>query len=140
MSFLDKILSAKGGSASDRRKKEAGKNKERPETEKDEKSKAKEVRYATPEKILVGVLKGGHVTEKTSSQAKQNKYVFVVGKMASKLEIRKAVERRFSVSVESVNVMLLPGKERRRGNRTGFKPGFKKAVVTIKEGQTIEMQ
>lgn len=126
MSFLDKIL----------KKTEAQKKK----GEKKEKSDTKEVRRVEPEKIIVGVLKGGHVTEKTSGFAKENKYVFVVGKKASKLEIKRAVERRFGASVTAVNTVSLPGKERRRGNQVGFKPGFKKAIVTVKEGQTIEIQ
>lgn len=99
------------------------------------------VKEASAKKVLVGgVLRSPHVTEKTSAIAAQNKYVFIVLRSVNKIEIRQAVEVNYGVVVQSVNVVNMPGKELRRGRQVGFKPGFKKAVVTLAEGQTIEIQ
>ena len=88
----------------------------------------------------VGVISHPHVTEKTSSAAKANQYAFAVSREVNKARIRQAVEARYGVSVTAVRVMNTSGKERRRGKQIGWKPGFKKALVTLKEGQKIEMQ
>lgn len=87
-----------------------------------------------------GILLYPHVTEKTSLQASLKKYVFAVAKSANKAEVAQAVEKRFSVSVESVHVINIPSKQRRRGKQIGWKPGMKKAIVELAEGQTIEIQ
>lgn len=89
---------------------------------------------------LFGVLQKAHVTEKTSLAASENKYVFAVSKDANKHQIKQAVEGRYGVGVKSVNIINLPGKERRRGNIIGWKPGMKKAIVKVKEGEKIEIQ
>ena len=87
-----------------------------------------------------GILLYPHVTEKTSLQASLKKYVFAVAKSANKSEVAEAVEKRFSVSVRSVHVINIPSKQRRRGRQIGWKPGIKKAIVQLAEGQTIEVQ
>ena len=72
-------------------------------------------------------------------QIEQNKYVFEVDTRANKQQIREAVEQVFKVNVTDVNVSIVPGKRRRVGRRYGMTPEWKKAVVTLKEGQRIDV-
>lgn len=79
------------------------------------------------------------ITEKnTSLRSEQNKYVFEVAGSSTKTEIRKAVEELFNVKVESVNTMVVKGKKKRMGKHTGYRADWKKAIVKLGEGQTIE--
>lgn len=80
------------------------------------------------------------MTEKASAAAAIGQYVFVVSPRVTKPAFARAVARRYGVGVASVRMAVMPGKERRRGRVIGWKPGFKKAIVTLKKGQTIEMQ
>ncbi|OGF82702.1 50S ribosomal protein L23 [Candidatus Giovannonibacteria bacterium RIFCSPLOWO2_01_FULL_44_16] len=66
-----------------------------------------------------------------------NKYIFKVSNKATKGTLKRAIEERYKVDVESLNVLNMPGKKRRRGNMIGLKSGFKKAIVALKTGQTI---
>ena len=68
-----------------------------------------------------------------------NKYTFVVDLRATKPQIREAVERAFNVEVEKVNTMRVRGKVRRMGRYEGKRPDWKKAIVTVKDGQSIEL-
>ena len=86
------------------------------------------------------LIKKAVITEKASDDTgKRNAYHFRVPKDASKIEIRETVERLFEVNVLSVNTMIVRGKERRRGYTAGWKPNWKKAMVTVAEGQTIDI-
>ncbi|MBI3442854.1 MAG: 50S ribosomal protein L23 [Candidatus Sungbacteria bacterium] len=85
-----------------------------------------------------GILIRPHLTEKTLTKTGQ--YAFVVAGTANKREVAAAVAQRFKVTVENVRVLNMPGKERRRGRQIGRKSGFKKAVVVLAEGQSIELQ
>lgn len=89
---------------------------------------------------VTGVLRQPHITEKTTKAAEENKYIFSVAMLANKVKIKRAVEDRYKVKVERVNIINMPGKERRRGKISGWKPGVKKAIITLKEGQKIEIQ
>jgi len=89
---------------------------------------------------LTGVLERPHITEKTSRDTREQKYVFVVNPRVNKVDIAHAVAGRYGVEVMSVHLIRAPGKIRRRGRQKGWRPGFKKTVVTLKEGQTIEIQ
>ncbi len=77
------------------------------------------------------------------NNATMNKYTFEVDPEANKIEIRKAVEDIFKVTVTKVNTVKMPGKRRirfdRRGRHVGFTKNRKKAVVTLKEGDVIEI-
>ena len=84
-------------------------------------------------------IKEPHISEKATLLAEQGKYTFVVYNNVTKLEIKKAVEGIYGVDVLKVNVILIPHKKRRLGKTEGFKKAFQKAVVTIKEGQKIEL-
>jgi large subunit ribosomal protein L23 len=83
------------------------------------------------------------VTEKMNAQAESlKKYGFIVHKRANKVQIKKAVENLYGVTVESVNTMYYSGKRKSRFTRTGYVSGrrnaFKKAVITLREGDSID--
>ena len=80
------------------------------------------------------------ITEKgTTATAESNAYHFRVPRDSNKVEIRQAVEKVFSVKVTSVNTIRVCGKTRRRGWVAGTRPDWKKAMVTLKEGDTIDV-
>jgi large subunit ribosomal protein L23 len=84
------------------------------------------------------------LTEKmTELTEKNNQYGFIVDINANKIEIAKAIETRFEVNVESVNTIRHKGKTKtqftKRGRFSGRTPRYKKAIVTLKEGQTIDL-
>jgi len=79
------------------------------------------------------------ITEKgTRLQETVNQYTFEVDPGANKIEIKAAVEARFSVSVTKVRTLKIPGKIKRLGRFTGRRPDRKKAIVTLSEGSTID--
>jgi large subunit ribosomal protein L23 len=85
------------------------------------------------------VLRSPRVTEKGTLLAEQGKYVFEVHPEANKMQIKQAVERAWpNVRVRTVNVMTMPGKRRRWKRFYAYQTDWKKAVVTLEAGQTIE--
>jgi large subunit ribosomal protein L23 len=79
------------------------------------------------------------LTEKNAiMKEKENRVAFEVARGANKLEIKRAVEEAFKVSVEAVNVVNVKGKVKRLGRNLGKRRDWKKAVITLKEGNTIE--
>jgi len=93
---------------------------------------------------ITEILRRGIITERSVQlQEKQNKYTFEVALKANKIDVRRAVETLFKVKVVSVNIMRMPGKAkmiRRRGAapRPVAPREWKKAIVTLAEGQTID--
>lgn len=85
------------------------------------------------------VVKEPHISEKSTNLSEMSKYVFKVYHNANKPEIKKAVEGIYGVDVLSVNIIKIPSKKIRLGRTEGFKKGYLKAIVTIKEGQKIEI-
>ncbi|OPX84424.1 MAG: 50S ribosomal protein L23 [Pelotomaculum sp. PtaB.Bin104] len=85
------------------------------------------------------ILRKPLVTEKSTSLLKDNKYTFVVDINANKVEIRQAVESIFKVKVEKVNTMRVKGKIKRVRRVPGKTPDIKKAVVTLRDGDRIEI-
>jgi len=79
------------------------------------------------------------VSEKSYSLIGDGKYVFRVHQEAHKTQIRQAVEELFGVKVEGVNVLKVQAKPKRRGMVKGVKPGWKKAIVQLREGDSIEI-
>ncbi|THH39691.1 50S ribosomal protein L23 [Neolewinella litorea] len=73
----------------------------------------------------------------------QEQYTFVVDKSANKIQVRNAVEARYGVTVDSVNTMNMPGKTKNRSTKSGVirgrVSGYKKAVITLIEGDTIDL-
>lgn len=84
------------------------------------------------------VIKRPIITEKTTKLKQQNFYVFEVDINATKSMVKQAVEKLFNVDVMSVRTMIIKGKLRRYGRYEGYRPDWKKAVVKIKQGQTIK--
>lgn len=78
------------------------------------------------------------ITEKTTMMMSDGKYTFKVPLHANKVEIRKAVEAIFGVKVKSVATLRTMGKLKRMGKYIGKRPDYKKAIVTLQEGETIE--
>ncbi|HET9939580.1 MAG TPA: 50S ribosomal protein L23 [Candidatus Eisenbacteria bacterium] len=80
------------------------------------------------------------ITEKgTQIRERENGYLFEVARDANKIEIRQAIESIFPVKVESVRTMRVHGKPKRMGRYAGHRPDWKKAIVMLKKGQTIEL-
>lgn len=80
-----------------------------------------------------------HLTEKSSAGRKNDKYIFEVSSETDKTAVKNAIEGRFGVRVESINILNMPRKERKKGGQVGFRSGFKKAIATLENGQSIEM-
>ena len=78
------------------------------------------------------------ITERTTELMAEGKYVFVVAKAANKIEISKAVSDIFKVKVESVNTVNVLGKVKRMGRNLGKRSDYKKAIVKLAAGETIE--
>lgn len=90
----------------------------------------------------MSVLKKPLVTEKVSALNEKGKYGFIVDAAANKVEIKKAVEAQYGVNVEKVNTMNVMGKLKTRytkaGVLSGRRPSYKKAIVTLAEGEVID--
>ena len=78
------------------------------------------------------------ITERSTELMAESKYVFVVDKRANKIEIGKAIKEIFDVKVEKVNTVNVTGKTKRRGRTVGKRADYKKAIVKLAEGETIE--
>jgi len=79
------------------------------------------------------------VSEKSYGQIAQNRYTFKVHQDAHKTQVRQAVEELFDVKVTRVAIIKVQAKPKRRGQFRGIRPGWKKAVVQLKVGDTIEI-
>jgi large subunit ribosomal protein L23 len=79
------------------------------------------------------------VTEKSYELIEDRKYSFRVHPDAHKTQVRQAVEELFNVHVEGVNIIKVQPKPKRRGMRLGRKPGWKKAIVQVRQGESIEI-
>ena len=78
-------------------------------------------------------------TEKGAVMQPDRKYLFQVAKSSTKAEIRRAVEDIYKVKVQDVNTSVVPGKRKRVRHQIGYTTDWKKALVTLKEGHTIEV-
>ena len=79
------------------------------------------------------------ITEKGTIQMELNKYVFDVLPKATKPDIKAAIESLFDVTVVKVNTLTLPRKKRRVGRFMGYKAQYKRAIVTLKDGDSITL-
>ena len=79
------------------------------------------------------------ITEKATSLSEFNKVVFKVHKGANKNSIKKSIEKIFKVNVIKINTINLKGKTKIVRNKKSRKPGYKKAIVTLKKGQSIDL-
>lgn len=92
----------------------------------------------------MAVLKKPVITEKMTKIAEKfNRITFKVDKEATKATIKNEVERLYNVKVAAVNTMIVPGKAKRRYTKTGvlsgYKPSYKKAIITIAEGYSVDL-
>lgn len=87
---------------------------------------------------VYGVIRRPIMTEKSTMLAEAGKYVFEVASSVDKGVVRKAIESIFGVQVEKVNIMNVKGKTKRFRGRLGVRQGYKKAVITLKDGQEID--
>jgi large subunit ribosomal protein L23 len=82
------------------------------------------------------------VSEKSTVLGEQGKYIFEVAPTANKIQIKHAIEAAFAnkkVAVSTVNILHVPGKQRRRGKSVGMTRSWKKAIVTLKAGQRLDL-
>ena len=80
-----------------------------------------------------------NVTEKSTYMSEFNKVVFKVSRKANKKFIKKSIEKTFKVNVIKINTVNIKGKNKLVRNKKAFKPGYKKAIVTLKKGQSIDL-
>ncbi|MCH7883044.1 50S ribosomal protein L23 [Patescibacteria group bacterium] len=99
--------------------------------------KPKETQVGFSKSASVVLLKP-HTTEKTSWLAERGVYSFRVSPRATKQVLRQAVEELYKVNVEKVGIIYIPSRKRRLGRIIGRRPGYKKAIITLKKGQKIE--
>ena len=123
------------------------KEKPKPKPKKEKKVIAKKVEKVEKKPAVKGKkigmawksLKSPHITEKATGLTAKNQYVFKVFPRANKVMIKKAVEDVFGVDVETVKIINIPRKKRRLGRISGWRKGYKKAIVKIAKGQKIEL-
>lgn len=90
------------------------------------------------EKIASDIILKPIITEDSMGRLENGKYTFKVAKDATKVEIAKAVESLFDVKVAKVNTISVKGKAKRMGRYVGYRPDWKKAIVTVEGDKTIE--
>ena len=119
---------------------------EKPKKIEEEKPKRETVSEKKPRKIkekksdiAYRVLKVPQITEKATNLAEKNQYVFKVYPKTNKIEIKTAIEDLYNVDVLSVRIIKVRPKRRRLGRISGWRAGYKKAIVKIKAGQKIEV-
>ncbi len=132
MAFLNKFFKRrKTGERNEFRKELAPRPSEAPKVD----AKEPSIRFG-----VAPLVERAHITEKTVREGKGGKYTFVVSSGANKREVARAVESKYGVRVRMVHVVSMPAKMRRRGRQIGWKSGFKKAVVTLEKGATLDLQ
>lgn len=85
------------------------------------------------------ILKSPHISEKATDLSEKNQYVFKVWPKAGKAEIKKAIEELYNVEIIGTRIIKVPSKRKRVGRTMGIKKGYKKAIVSVKQGQKIEI-
>ena len=85
------------------------------------------------------VLSSPHITEKATDLSEKNRYVFKVKNRTNKIEIKKVIKGIYGVDAVDVKIINVHRKKRRLGKQTGWRKGYKKAIVKVKEGQKIEI-
>ena len=79
------------------------------------------------------------ITEKATSLSSFNKIIFKVDKGANKRSIKRSIEKTFKVNVIKINTINIKGKNKLVRNKKAFKSGYKKAIITLKKGQSIDL-
>lgn len=91
------------------------------------------------ERKLLDLIKYPIITDKTTKLLEDNQYCFAVNKKANKLDIKQAIEYLFNVKVKSINTCNQPTQKRTVGKFIGNKPNYKKAIITLKDNETINL-
>lgn len=87
----------------------------------------------------VQIIKYPILTDKSTRLLENNQYSFIVDRYSDKMTIKTAIESLFNVKVIKINTSRLPRKKRRVGKYIGWKPQYKKAIVTLSEGDLIDL-
>jgi large subunit ribosomal protein L23 len=87
----------------------------------------------------IQIVKYPIITDKATRLLENNQYSFVVDRYSDKIEIKEAIENLFDVKVIKINTCWLPRKKKRVGRYIGWKPQYKKAIVTLSEGDVINL-
>ena len=85
------------------------------------------------------IIKAPVITEKSENEKEKGKYTFKVDPRANKIEIKEAIEKLFNVKVTAIRTLNVKPKKRRVGRYSGYTNRSKKAIVTLQEGQTIDL-
>ena len=88
---------------------------------------------------LLDIIVSPNITEKATTLSEFNKVVFKVNKNAKKKMIKKSIEKIYKVNVIKINTINLKGKTKLVRGKKSYKPGYKKAIITLKKGQTIDL-
>lgn len=120
-------------------KKVVEKKETKTEEKKTEKKEKKSISLEDKKGIAYRTLKKPHITEKASILAEEGKYVFEVFKNANKVDIAKAIKNIYKVNVEKVRIINIPKKRKRVRKGFTFTGGYKKAIVTVKKGESIDI-
>jgi ribosomal protein L23 len=144
MALFDFFKQKKKEGEQGEKKKETVKAEKVKKIEKREKAeKSGEIIYSKKEKkeIITApvILRSPHIAEKSSHLAKMNQYIFKVYPRVNKIEIKKAVEEVYGVDVLKIKMITIPKKQVRIGKTFGWKKEYKKAIVLVKKGQSIEI-
>ena len=94
---------------------------------------------ANSSRSSVQIVKYPIITDKATRLLENNQYSFVVDRYSDKIEIKEAIENLFDVKVIKINTCRLPRKKKRVGRYIGWKPQYKKAIVTLSEGDVINL-
>lgn len=85
------------------------------------------------------IIRSPIITEKSTVLGELNKYSFKIASYATKVQVKEAVEQIFGTEVKKVNVLNVKGKTKRFRGRLGKRPGYRKAIVTLPEGKTLDV-
>lgn len=114
---------------------EAEKGTAKPKTRPSRAKKAEESKTSEAYRVL----KTPQVTEKATDLTKENQYIFKVFPRTNKTEIKRAINELYGVDVSGVKIIKVPAKRRKIGRISGWRKGYKKAIIRLKEGQKIEV-
>ena len=95
--------------------------------------------YVNSSRSSVQIVKYPIITDKATRLLENNQYSFVVDRYSDKIEIKEAIENLFDVKVIKINTCRLPRKKKCVGRYIGWKPQYKKAIVTLSEGDVINL-
>lgn len=133
MGIFDRFKKEKKPEVSEREEKGTGEKKQ--DKKKKEASKTKAKIHSAAYRVIINP----HISEKASFLSEQNKYVFIVSKKATKSEIARSIFDIYNVKPKSVRIINVLGKKRRYGRTRGKTSDYKKAIITLPKGKSIQI-